>query len=241
MDQAPIRRGKETVHIKYDNNTAILSGDVMLVWAYAYLAKNHPKALPELLALFNKTAMEVCEGQQIDLLFEKSMPDIDAYIEMISLKTAVLLGAALQIGALLAEADESDSEHIYAFGKYTGIAFQLLDDILDTFGTAENFGKKIGGDIVQNKKTILLLSALQHASASQAEELHYWLNNHTDEEKKINAMTRLFVETGAEQEARNLVQHYHRKALAHLHAIKVDSVKKALLLEFSEMLLQRTT
>lgn len=239
MDQAPIRRGKETVHKKFNQNTAILSGDVMLVWAYEYLAMNQTEKLPQLLRLFNQTAMEVCEGQQIDLLFEDTMPNIEEYIEMITLKTAVLLGAALQMGAILAGADNQDTKHIYEFGRKTGIAFQLLDDILDTFGTTENFGKKIGGDIIQNKKTILLLNALKMANADQREALNTWLQTRDKDEEKIKAVTQLIKETGAEEESRRMMQKFHHEALQHLDTINTHTGNKQELLKFSELLLTR--
>lgn len=239
MDQAPIRRGKETVHQKYNNNTAILSGDVMLVWAYEYLAMNQTEKLTQLLRLFNQTAMEVCEGQQIDLLFEDKMPNIEEYIEMITLKTAVLLGASLQMGAILAGVNDEDKKHIYEFGRKTGIAFQLLDDILDTFGTTENFGKKIGGDIIHNKKTILLLNALKMANADQREALNTWLQTRDKDEEKIKAVTQLIKETGAEEESRRMMQKFHHEALQHLDTINTHTSNKQELLKFSELLLTR--
>jgi geranylgeranyl diphosphate synthase type II len=239
MDEAPLRRGKDTVHKKYNRNTAILSGDVMLVWAYEYLLKHNPAKTAELIKVFNQTAMEVCEGQQLDMEFEQRMPTVDEYIEMITLKTAVLLGGALRIGALLSEAVESDAKHLYEFGTNTGIAFQLLDDLLDSFGTAESFGKRIGGDIVQNKKTILLISAIAKANAAQQDELKYWMNETQQDPLKIEAVKKLFKETGAEEAARALVHDYHQKAILALNAIQVSDARKSVLTEFSEMLLQR--
>ena len=155
MDNAPLRRNEQTVFKKYNQNIAILSGDVMLVYAYNYLIKNQEKNIVDLIAIFNKTAIEVCEGQQLDLNFENNNEvTIEEYINMIELKTAVLLGAALKIGAINANSNDEDKEHLYQFGKLIGTSFQLLDDILDAFGDAEKFGKKVGGDIIQNKKNV---------------------------------------------------------------------------------------
>jgi len=240
MDEAPIRRGKETVHKKYDRNTAILSGDVMLVYAYEYLLKNNPPSPGSLVSVFNQTAIEVCEGQQLDLEFESLIPSAEAYIEMITLKTAVLLGGALRIGAIMGGASESDAHHIYEFGKNTGIAFQLLDDILDTFGNAEEFGKRIGGDIIQNKKTILLLGALQRANREQAAELHSWLSRSNDETGKIAAVKNIFIDTGAESYARDLLNTYHQKASEALQAVQVAPEKKEVLTAFADLMLRRT-
>ncbi len=239
MDEAPLRRGQVTVHKKFNRNTAILSGDVMLVWAYEYLLNNKPQCSAELVSVFNKTAMEVCEGQQLDMEFENRMPSVDEYIEMITLKTAVLLGGALHIGALMSGASNEDASQLYEFGTNTGIAFQLLDDVLDTFSTSETFGKRIGGDIIQNKKTILLLSALAKANHSQQDEIMRWMNEKDNEQLKIDSVKNLYRETGAEEEARSLVNLYHQKAVNALNAIQVDTEKKTVLSEFSEMLLQR--
>ncbi len=240
MDQASIRRGKETVHVKFNPRTAILSGDVMLVWAYEYLLRNDPNHIAELMHVFNRTAMEVCEGQQMDLDFENRIPSTESYIEMITLKTAALLGGALRIGAILADAASEDAERLYQFGMNTGIAFQLLDDILDTFSTSEEFGKRIGGDIVQNKKSILLLNAMQDASEQQLAYIHHWLNIKDDDNQKIEAMKKLYIETGAEAKARAMVRHYHHKALEAIASVSVREERKHVLTNFSESLLNRT-
>jgi geranylgeranyl diphosphate synthase type II len=168
MDEAALRRGNETVHKKYGTNTALLAGDVMLIQAYDYLSRVHHRQLPALLHLFNRTAREVCEGQQLDIDFERSEDvQLDAYIHMITLKTSVLLAASLQMGAMLGGASEGNCEHLYAFGKNLGIAFQIQDDYLDAFGDPDKFGKEVGGDIRQNKKTFLLLHALERSDAAK--------------------------------------------------------------------------
>ena len=190
MDEAPLRRGQPTVHIKYDVNTGILSGDVMLIYAYQYILQLEDQSnIPALMRIFNKVAIEVCEGQQYDMNFETSQEvKIVDYLKMIELKTSVLLAGAMKMGAVIAGAPEKDANHLYEFGKNIGIAFQLQDDILDTFGDPEKFGKKVGGDIAQNKKTYLLLKAMELAKGSRKQALSDLITqNYIEEATKIKA------------------------------------------------------
>lgn len=239
MDNADLRRGAATVHKKFGIPTAILSGDVMLVYAYQEIVKNYPGKANELLDIFNRMAIGVCEGQQLDLDFE-TMNDVDSqsYLTMIELKTSLLLGTALKIGAVLADAPSKDIERIFSFGLNTGIAFQLMDDVLDTFGSPEQFGKVAGGDIMRNKKTILVMEAMTNATDTQRKHLQYWYDQPPSEDK-VNAVKKLFVETHAESGARKLIDKYHRTAIQCLDEINVSTSSKALLNEFSSSLLNR--
>ena len=242
MDNATLRRGAETVHTKFGLPAAILSGDAMLVYAYRYLAQGQSERLPRLLELFNAMAIGVCEGQQSDLVFE-SRSDVtsEEYIRMIEQKTALLLGAALEIGAELADATRSDAHNLFCFGINTGIAFQLLDDLLDAFGDEERVGKTSGGDIVQNKKTILYLEALSQADSHQGAALRKLYDDQAKgQTEKIAAVKELMVQTGALERTRGLVAHYHQKALACLDAVSVPEENKETLRAFSEALMQRT-
>lgn len=198
MDQAPLRRGKATVHEKWNANIAILSGDVMLVKAYDMLLGTDPKLLPEVIRLFNKTAAEVCEGQQLDMNFEAyETVHEDEYLNMIRLKTAVLLGFALQLGAVLAGAEKEDAENLYEFGVDIGVGFQLKDDLLDVFADQAKFGKQVGGDIISNKKTFLLIKALELAKGKDAEELNHWLSlKEFDKVEKVAAIRGLYEKLG---------------------------------------------
>lgn len=198
MDRAPLRRGKATVHEKWNANIAILSGDVMLVRAYDLLLGTDPKLLPEVIRLFNKTASEVCEGQQFDMNFEAyETVHEDEYLNMIRLKTAVLLGFALQLGAILAGAEKGDADKLYEFGVDIGVGFQLKDDLLDVFADQAKFGKQVGGDIISNKKTFLLIKALELAKGKDAEELNYWLSlKEFDKGEKVAAVRALYEKLG---------------------------------------------
>ena len=239
MDKAPLRRGKETVHLKWNDDIAILSGDVLLIKAYQELAKQDKKHIPALLDLFNRTAVEVCEGQQMDMDFEsREEVSIDEYIEMIRLKTSVLLGCALEFGAIVSNATEKDSELIYEFGQNLGIAFQIQDDILDLFGDPEKFGKQIGGDIISNKKTILLLKAIESASELGSNEVFNMMKL-TDSGIKINAAKSLFTSLGVVDFAREQMAFYQRKAIKALDEISVLSENKKILIDLSEYLFQR--
>lgn len=238
MDQAPLRRGMETVHMKYGENTAILTGDVMMIRAYEYLNLISPQYLPRIMELFNRTAREVCEGQQLDIDFEK-MGDVslDAYIHMISLKTSVLLAATLEMGAILGGASEGNCRHIYEFGKNLGIAFQVQDDYLDAFGDPEKFGKEVGGDIRQNKKTFLLIHALEVATAEQRRALETLMQQNPAD--KVEQVLAIFRQCGVDAWARELKEKYLQTALQHLEDIAVVSSRKKPLEELAAFLIQR--
>ncbi|SKA08978.1 polyprenyl synthetase family protein [Sediminibacterium ginsengisoli] len=238
MDAAPLRRGMVTVHEKYGQNTAILSGDVMLIRAYEHIAKINTLYMPRILQLFNRTAREVCEGQQLDIDFEQnSSVSLDEYIEMITLKTSVLLAASLETGAILGGASEGNCRHIYEFGKNLGIAFQVQDDYLDAFGDPEKFGKEVGGDIRQNKKTFLLLHALAVSSPEQQQQLYgLMMRNPAD---KVAQVLDIFRACNADEWARELKEKYLAQALRHLDEIAVLNVRKAPLKELAEFLIQR--
>ncbi|MBX9893044.1 MAG: polyprenyl synthetase family protein [Chitinophagaceae bacterium] len=238
MDAAPLRRGMETVHTKYGSNTALLSGDVMLIRAYEQLAQINPTLLPRILQLFNTTSREVCEGQQMDMDFEQQQDvQLDAYIHMITLKTSVLLAASLEMGAIIGGASEGNCRHLYEFGKNLGIAFQIQDDYLDAFGDPEKFGKEPGGDIRQNKKTFLLIHALETADAvNKAKLMQLMLENPSD---KVVQVLAIFRACGVDSWARDLKQQYVDKAMDHLEAVAVVSSRKQPLKELAAFLVQR--
>lgn len=243
MDAATLRRGRPAVHKAYDVNTAILSGDVMLVYAYHYLAKAAPSCLPEVLQSFNQTGIGVCEGQQWDINFE-SQEEVSeqAYLKMIEQKTAVLLEGGMKIGALIAGASPADAQAIADFGLYIGIAFQLQDDWLDTFGDTQKVGKKAGGDILQNKKTLLVIKALERASEEEAKVLKTWLSKTVapdEETEKVAAVRALFEKLEAGEALQEKMQDYHSQALKALAAVKVPEERKKLLLDFANRLMQR--
>lgn len=241
MDAAPLRRGKPTVHVKYNLSTAILSGDVMLVKAYEYLLRLESPTLPHLLRLFTKTAVEVCEGQQMDMNFEtRHDVRIEEYLKMIELKTSVLVACAMQIGALLGGASERDAERTYEFGRNLGIAFQLQDDLLDAFGDPKKFGKKVGGDIVQNKKTYLYLKALEQAPGETRQALLDWFSSPTqDETAKIAAVTGIFNRLKIRELTEELKEKYQAAALENLAAVQAPKERKAVLENFAALLLGR--
>ncbi len=238
MDAAALRRGMQTVHTKYGDNTALLTGDVMLIRAYEKLQTINPAYLPKILSLFNTTAREVCEGQQLDMDFEK-MPSVtlDAYIHMITLKTSVLLAASLEMGAILGGATPGNCKHLYEFGKNLGIAFQIQDDYLDAFGDPEKFGKEVGGDIRQNKKTFLLLHALEVATPDQRAKLDTLLANNGPE--KVPQVMELFKACNVDAWAIELKEKYLQMALANLDDIAVTSTRKTALLSLANYLMQR--
>ena len=238
MDAAALRRGMQTVHTKYGDNTALLTGDVMLIRAYEKLQTINPAYLPKILSLFNTTAREVCEGQQLDMDFEK-MPSVtlDAYIHMITLKTSVLLAASLEMGAILGGATPGNCKHLYEFGKNLGIAFQIQDDYLDAFGDPEKFGKEVGGDIRQNKKTFLLLHALEVATPDQRAKLDTLLANNGPE--KVPQVMELFKACNVDAWAIELKEKYLQMALANLEDIAVTSTRKTALLSLANYLMQR--
>lgn len=241
MDKAPIRRGKETVHMKWDDNTAILSGDVMQIAAFKLMSLSPDIVLREVLELFTNTAAEICEGQQYDMEFEsRTDVAVEEYIEMIRLKTAVLLGCALKIGAIIGGACSSDAQLLYDFGIHVGLAFQLKDDILDVYGNQENFGKKIGGDIICNKKTLLLIQAKKNANPEQKDQLNHWLDQiNFNPEEKIKAITNLYNSIGVKDSCEEMMSYYYNKALANLENVEVDHTKKHELRNLAEKLMSR--
>lgn len=241
MDNAALRRGKQTIHERYGLNTAILSGDVMLVCAYEQLTENADKYLPYLFQVFNRTARQVCEGQQYDMLFETAKEvSIKEYLQMIELKTAVLLGASLQMGAIVGGANKRNRQMLYEYGRHIGIAFQLQDDILDTFGDEKTFGKKIGGDIMQNKKTFLLIKALELADPTTQTKLHFWINEPKPmEQEKIAAVTQIYQQLGVLQLAQAEMQNHYNLATQYLDDIAVAEQQKTNLRLITQQLMHR--
>lgn len=241
MDKAPLRRGKATVHTKWNDNVAILSGDVMLVEAYNLISGVDNSILRKVLDVFGRTAKQVCEGQQTDMNFEQNEEvSVTEYLEMIRLKTAVLLGASLKIGALIGNAPEDDAERLYSFGENLGLAFQLQDDILDVYGDPDKFGKQVGGDILSNKKTFLLIKALELAEGLDAEELNFWLDSSNPiEEAKVNAVTNIYNRVGVRQLAEQEMTRFAKKALSDLDEINTADERKVILRGFADKLLIR--
>lgn len=238
MDAAPLRRGRQTVHEKYNASTALLAGDVMLITAYEYLNKISGKYLAAIIRLFNTTAREVCEGQQLDMDFEKKeMVHFDDYINMINLKTSVLLGASLKMGAILGGAGERNQNFLYEFGRKLGLAFQVQDDYLDAFGDPEKFGKQIGGDIKANKKTFLLIHALETASPSQKNDLLELLSS--SKENKLAEVLSIFRQCKVDEWARALKENFLEEALTHLEDIAVLNSRKEPLRKLALFLIQR--
>ncbi|MFZ4678873.1 MAG: polyprenyl synthetase family protein [Flavobacterium sp.] len=241
MDDAPLRRGNETVHEKWNINTGILSGDAMLILAYQYFEAYEPKIFQELAKLFSKTALEVCEGQQYDVDFEtRDDVTIPEYLKMIEYKTAVLVAAAMKMGAIVAETSQENKNLIYDFGLNLGLAFQLQDDYLDAFGNPETFGKQVGGDIIENKKTYLYLKAMEFASVNEKEQLlhlfSFQSSNNTD---KINSVKDIFNQTGASAETKKAIENYTFKALETLAKMNIGNDKKAILKAIAENLMSR--
>lgn len=242
MDEAPLRRGKPSVHTRWDINTGILSGDAMLILTYDYFLQFGSESFfPDLLRVFNRTSLEVCEGQQMDMDFEKRMEvKEEEYLKMIELKTAALLGGALELGGMAAGAGPQDLAHLAAFGRNIGIAFQLQDDILDTFGDPQKFGKKVGGDIVQNKKTFLVIKALERADAAQRRRLEQLMSGPSaDEAAKIRAVMEIFEALDVKKMAIATKETFQDKALANLEAIGGEAEPKAQLRDLAEALLVR--
>ena len=241
MDDAPLRRGKETVHEKWNVNTGILSGDAMLILAYQYFEQYEPKVFRDLAKLFSKTALEVCEGQQWDVDFEnREDVTIPEYLKMIEYKTAVLVAAAMKMGAIIAETSEENCRLIYDFGLNLGIAFQLQDDYLDAFGDPETFGKQVGGDIIENKKTYLFLKAQEFADASQKEQLkHLFSIQPKDNSEKISTVKEIFNTTGASSATQQAIEAYTFRAFETLGQISIDNGKKQMLRSFGENLMGR--
>jgi geranylgeranyl diphosphate synthase type II len=243
MDKAPLRRNQLTVHEKWNDNIAILSGDAMMVCAYQELCKSDVSMLPALLEIFSDTAVKVCEGQQFDMNYETmNTVSIPQYIKMIELKTAVLLGGAMKMGAVIGNAREEDAQRLYEFGKHIGIAFQLQDDILDVYADAEKFGKQKGGDIIANKKTYLLLKALEMAENNRymKEELHQWVNApHFDAKEKVEAVTNIYNFLNVKELARNEMKKHYDLAKSYLKDIPVAEEKKNGLIAFADKLMIR--
>ncbi|MDY0342538.1 MAG: polyprenyl synthetase family protein [Lentimicrobium sp.] len=241
IDQAPLRRGKETIYQKWNLNTAILSGDTMFAIAYGRLSQCEPRLLPKLMEVFTATAIEVCEGQQYDIDFERSNSiTIPAYLNMIRLKTAVLLAASLKIGALSADASPDDCEKIYECGENLGMAFQLQDDLLDAFGETEIFGKQTGGDIVANKKTYLYLKTFEQADDNDKLRLKDWFNRTPEDYKlKVEEVLGLFRKYGVQNDTEALIMQYNQHALELLTAISVAEDQKAPLLDLAKKILIR--
>ena len=240
MDKAPLRRGQKTVHERWNTNVAILSGDTMLVQAYQLMTDVEQNIVKQVLKVFSKAAIEVCEGQQWDMDFESQKEvSISDYLKMIEYKTAVLLGAALQIGGITAGASANEQNHLYSFGKNMGIAFQLKDDLLDAFGNPETFGKQVGGDIMANKKTYLYLKALALADGTQRQNLEQYFSTNDTSESKVEAVKSIFITLDIHQLTSDLMKEYHSKAMHHLDAIESDN--KEPLLAFSALLLDRVS
>lgn len=238
MDKAPLRRGMETVHKKYGDSTALLAGDVMLVVAYDYLNKIDSNFIHPILQLFNQTAKEVCEGQQLDMDFEsRESVKLEEYLQMIELKTSVLLAASLKMGAILGGAGERNQRLLYEFGRKLGIAFQVQDDYLDAFGDPDKFGKQVGGDIMANKKTFLYLHAVEIANDKQKQELNRLAKDNSS--GKVDAMLQLFRDCKVDQWALELKNRYLDEALAHLEDIAVLSKRKQPLNELAQFLVKR--
>ncbi|AVM57325.1 isoprenyl synthetase [Bacteroides heparinolyticus] len=239
MDRADRRRGKDTVHRVWGDNTAILSGDAMLVMAYQFMAQCPEENLKEVMELFSRTALEICEGQQLDMEFERRK-DVteEEYLEMIRLKTSVLLAASLKIGALLGGASVEDAEYLYDFGMNLGVAFQLKDDFLDVYGDAAVFGKNIGGDILCNKKTYMLIKAFEHADDEQCRQLNAWVDAISfSPAEKIAAVTDLYNKIGVRELCEQKMKEYSECAMKSLAAVKVtDEKKKELELLMTELM-----
>lgn len=241
MDQAPVRRGRPTVHVRWDDNTAILSGDQMMTEAYVQLEQVEPSLLPRVLHLFNAMATDIWRGQQLDMEFEKrEKVSVDEYIEMVRLKTSVLLGAALQLGGLMAGACESDLTLLYRIGERIGLAFQIQDDVLDVWGDERTFGKRIGGDIVQNKKSLVQILALENANPEQLRELRRWIGMKCfDEEQKIAEVTALYNAIRVRPMCEERGAAYTEQAMNDIMLLSVPQDKKQELIDITRKLLNR--
>ncbi len=241
MDNADVRRNKPTVHKKWNENVGILSGDAMLINAYQYITQSENDVLPDLLKLFNDVALGVCEGQQYDMDYEdREDVTVDEYIEMIRLKTAILLAGSLKAGAILAKATEKDADLIYQFGINIGIAFQLQDDYLDSFGDQKTFGKRIGGDIIANKKTFLLITALNNATFEDKQTLKSWIDaKDFDEQEKIDAVKAIFIKNLVDESSQKLMEEYYNHAMNNISQINGNEKIKNELIDFAKNLMQR--
>lgn len=241
MDDAPLRRGKQTVHEKWNLNTGILSGDAMLILAYQYFESYEPQIFQELAKLFSKTALQVCEGQQYDIDFEtRNDVTLQEYLKMIEYKTAVLVGAALQMGAIVAQTSQENKDLIYDFGLNLGIAFQLQDDYLDAFGNPETFGKQVGGDIIENKKTYLYLKALEFTNDQNKKQLlDLFSSKPEDTQYKIEQVKHIFNTTQATQATQQAIENYTNKAFETLKKLQIADDKRAILYAFGKSLMNR--
>ena len=242
MDKADTRRGQPTVHKKWNDNAAILSGDAMLICAYQYMSQVDSNHLGNIMMLFSKVAMEVCQGQELDMSFEnRDNVTVDEYIEMIRLKTAVLLATSLEIGAIIGGAPVSDADLLYNYGINLGLAFQLRDDYLDAFGDPKEFGKQIGGDIKCNKKTFLLLNALKTAEGAVAENLKNWLaSDHINDEKaKIEAVLEIYRQTESDKRCEEAIQHFFEKSVVCAKSLQLPDDKKDTLINLAYHLMGR--
>jgi len=246
MDNAPIRRGQPTVHLKWNANTAILSGDAMFVLAYQHMANGLKEKLPEVISLFTETALGIGDGQQFDMDFEQRN-DVceDEYIEMIRLKTSILLACALKIGAILADAPQADADNLYRFGEHIGLAFQLQDDYLDVYGDPKVFGKAIGGDILEGKKTFMLINALAHADEAQRKTLEQWLERSPREgtpeaQEKIQAVTSLYNQIGIDRMAQEKIAWYFEQSRQYIEAVQLPAERKRFLIDYAQQMMQRS-
>ena len=242
MDDAPLRRGKTTVHEKWDVNTGILSGDAMLILAYQLLEGYPPELFKKLISLFSKTSLQVCEGQQYDIDFEtRDDVSLQEYLKMIEYKTAVLVAAAMQMGAMVAEAAEQDAVEVYEFGRNLGIAFQLQDDYLDAFGDPKTFGKQVGGDIMENKKTYLYLKSIEMGTQEHKESLlHLYSIKPNDSSSKIETVKTIFEESGAVIATKAAIETFTQSAFTHLEKLELSETNKKILRQFGANLMQRT-
>lgn len=241
MDNSDKRRNNLTVHVKWNTNVAILSGDAMLIKAYELLNKVHRDALAKILPVFNQTALQVCEGQQYDMDYEtRSEVTIEEYLKMITYKTAVLLAASLKMGALLGGANEVESSHLYEYGKNLGIAFQLQDDLLDVFADPDIFGKVTGNDIVTNKKTILMIEALHTASGAKKKEILNWLSlSEFNKDEKVKTVSNIYAELKIPDKVKQRIDHYHSLAIKNLERLSKETERKAVLRSFTDYLMHR--
>ncbi|MCL2727333.1 MAG: polyprenyl synthetase family protein, partial [Bacteroidales bacterium] len=240
MDGADIRRGQPTLHNKWNNNTAILSGDVMCIYAYSLMTQCAPKVLPEVLSAFSRTAAQVCEGQQYDISYEyQPIITHDDYLQMIALKTAVLIACSAQIGALCGDADAVNAQRLYRFGHALGMGFQIRDDYLDSFGDRTTFGKNIGGDILNNKKTWLLVDAMQKAKGEDLKELNRLLNLRDAPLEKVAGMVQLYQKFGIPQAAEKEINRFHLESSRALDIVEIPSNNKQHLYQYAASLLNR--
>ncbi len=239
MDEAPLRRGHKTVHEKWNSNVGILSGDALLIIAYQKIATYEPSLIGKLFPLFNQTALEVCEGQQLDMDFEnRNNVSIDEYIHMIKYKTAVLLGCSLQMGAIIGGSNDKNAKELYNFGVNLGLAFQLQDDILDVYADQNKFGKQVGGDIIANKKTYLLLNAFEEANTAQTEQLNQ-LADEKNLKLKVEGVKSIYADLNIKAKAELKMNDFYEIALANLKSISISSTKKQPLLDLAHFLMSR--